>query len=237
MPRRRLMRGGQLDGAGEPQPFLHGCYEKAAAGRAHRQIEAHVVGRQHDVIAALGDQRRVEAQETGQLARRPASGDDNGLRRQLGVRELDRGDLVALASEAARAAAQHDAAVGGEAFGERGDHLVGIDGVHAVRVVDAAHDVRAQTRRQVTRPRAVDDLELGALGLLQLALVGAGGEGLLALIDVERALAEEELAQSRGLDLGLPGDVGLGHQGAEGIDALPDLGGAIGGERKARHPR
>ena len=56
------------------------------------------------------------------------------------------------------------------------------------------------------------------------------------LVDIERALGAEELAQARRLDLRLPGDIGLGHQDSERIDALPDLGGIVGGEREARHP-
>ena len=82
MPGRRLVRRGQLDGAGDAQAFLHRREEEAALGRADRQVEAHIVGRHHDVIAALGDQRRVEAQQARQLARGAAGGDDHGLGRQ-----------------------------------------------------------------------------------------------------------------------------------------------------------
>src|SRR5262245_24700300 len=61
MPGRRLMRRGQFDGAGHAQPFRHWRDEETAFGGAYRQVEAHIVGRQHDVIAALGNQWRVEA--------------------------------------------------------------------------------------------------------------------------------------------------------------------------------
>ena len=144
--------------------------------------------------------------------------------------------MGAVAAEAAHPAAQDGAAIGGEALGQGRHHLVGIDGVHAVRIVDAAHDAIAEARRQRAGAVAVDDLELRALGPLQGALLLAGGERRLALVDVERAFGLEEFAQARRLDLGLPGDVGLGHQRDEGIDALPDLGRAVGGARETRHP-
>ncbi len=105
-----------------------------------------------------------------------------------------------------------------------------------MRVVDAAHDALAQARRQLARPVAVDDLERRALGLLQGALLFAGGKSGFAFVDIERALSLEEFAKTRRLDLGLPGDVGLGHQRAERVDALLDLGRAVGGQREARHP-
>src|SRR5262249_38455849 len=50
MPGGRLVRRGELDGAGKPQTLLHGRDEKAAPGRAHWQIEAHIVRRQHDMV-------------------------------------------------------------------------------------------------------------------------------------------------------------------------------------------
>src|SRR4029453_3393753 len=93
-----------------------------------------------------------------------------------------------------------------EALGQRRHHLVRVDGMHAVRVVDAAHDVLAQARRQLARTLAVDDLEYRALGALQGAFLLARREGLLTLVNIERTLRAEELAQARRLDLGLPGD-------------------------------
>ena len=132
------------------------------------------------------------------------------------IGELHRGHAIAVATEAAHAAAQDGAAVGGEALGQGRDDAVGIDGVRAVRIVDAAHDVRAEARRQLARAVAVDDLELGALARLQAAHLVGAEEGRLAFVDVERAAGLEQLAEARRLDLGLPGDVGLEHQRLEG---------------------
>ena len=83
------------------------------------------------------------------------------------------------------------------------------------------------------RAVAVDDLELGALARLQAAHLVGALERRLALVDVERAARAEQLAETRGLDLGLPGDVGLQHQRPEHLLALLDLGRAQGSQARS----
>ena len=163
MPGGRLVRRRQLDRARDAQSFGHRREEQATIGRAHRQVEPYVVRRDHHVIAALRDQGRVEAQQARQLARGAAGRDHHRAGGNLGVGELHRRHAIAVASEAAHAAAHHGAALGGEALDQGRHHLVRIDRVRAIRIVDAAHDGRAEARRQLARAIAVDDLELGAL--------------------------------------------------------------------------
>ena len=237
MPGGRLVRRRQLDRAGDAQAVGHRREEQAALGRADWQVEAHIVGRHHHMIAALGDQRRVEAEQPRQLARGAAGRDHHRTGGQLRVGELHRRHAIAVAAEAAHAAAHDRAALGGEPLDQGRDHLVRIDGVRAVRIVDATHDGGAETRCQLARPVAVDDLELRALARLQPAHLVGALERRLALVDVERTAGAEQLAETRGLDLGLPGDVGLEHQGPEHVLALLDLGRAHRRQRKARHPR
>ena len=236
VPGGRLVRRRQLDRAGDAQAVGHRREEQAAIGRADRQVEAHIVRRHHHMIAAFGDQRRVEAQQAGQLARGAARRDHHGARGHFRIGELHRRHAVAVAAEAAHAAAHDRAALGGEALDQGRDHLVRIDRVRAVRIVDAAHDGGAEARCQLARPVAVDDLELGALARLQPTHLVGAQERRLALVDVERAAGAEQLAEARGLDLGLPGDVGLEHQRPEHVLALLDLGPAHRRNGKARHP-
>jgi len=78
------------------------------------------------VIAALGHQRRVEAEQPRQLARGAAGGDHHGFRRQRRVGDLHRGHPIAVAHEAAHPAALNRAAVGREALRQGRHHRYGL---------------------------------------------------------------------------------------------------------------
>ena len=98
----RRLQTGELDGAGKAQPGIHRGRDEFAVGIGGRNAR-HCFGvADHEVIAALGLERRLVAQCRGERFRIGAGADNRSIGSEVAGVGLDRGESAAIEAKTVR---------------------------------------------------------------------------------------------------------------------------------------